>query len=497
MKKNLFVRILAIVLALAMIAGSAFYLIYMIGSSSNAVYAMDSEDEAKIDNIKALITVIENEYKDKVDTKKLINAAYDGIFDMLDPWSVYYASSEEKDSFVNSLSNEELCGIGVTITFNSKDQCYIKKLIPNAPAMKAGLLENDIITAVAGKSVAGLSLDEISKRIQGKEGTTVKVTVIRAGKTLNYNIKREKFNATSVYSKVFNPVTGKEISNTNELAELKGLIGYIEIEEFSETLLRDLYKAKLTLSSYGIDKIIIDLRDNPGGYMGAAMDGVSLFLKSGMPLAKYWKDGKLLDTEGKTTEDNGGSKLVLLINGDSASASEAFAAVLRDNKAATIVGTNSFGKGVAQEIFELGDGSYFKLSTCYFTGPNGNKIDGVGIKPDYLVYNTVALSEEELANLEKNTIPMNEGKKYLTLNSYGLNVFAAQQRLKALGYEVELNSKLDLATMTALKDVQKQAGVYVYGGLDFATTKILEERYQTLFNESGDEQLNKAIELLK
>ncbi|MDO5441558.1 MAG: S41 family peptidase [Bacillota bacterium] len=485
-KRNLASKILVIILVLAMIAGVASCLAYVIAPSSVNVYAANavSDEDAykKLDKLKDIIKIIKENYKEEIAVEKLVNGAYEGVFGQLDDWSVYYASTVEQEAFTNTLTTQQYCGVGLTITAAGTD-CIIDAVNPKGPCKPAGIKAGDIITAVDGKPVKGWSLDQISQALRGKEGTKVKISTTRKGVAYDYTIVRAMLETTDIDSYI--------IPDTS--------IGYIEIASFGEKCANDFTEAVAQLREDGATSFIFDLRNNPGGYMDQALNCAACILKPGDDLVYYYQNGKEIDHLHVVGEDDSPrDKVVILVNENSASAAEVFTAALKGNNNATVVGVNTYGKGVAQEIIDLEDGSSFKLSTLYFTGPKKLAIDGKGIKPDYIVYNNDGfLTSEEAAQLSASFIPLKEDKKFQKKGEYGLNVLAAQQRLKAMGFEVETNSILDDATMAAIMVIQKDAGGTPYGGLDFGTMRAITARFNSYFGGDKDAQLEKAISLLK
>ena len=247
----------------------------------------------------------------------------------------------------------------------------------------------------------------------------------------------------------------------------------------------------------GMEKMIVDVRGNGGGVLRDALNVASMMVAEGKPLVFYEQQGTIIDSF--YSEGNGYKQVptVLLIDKNSASASECLAAAVKDNGAATLVGTTTFGKGLAQIVYEAQNGDSFKLSFCHFLTPKQQRIDGVGITPDIAVYNGAALTREQLDALDGQMLPFEEGKKYFA-GQIGLTVLAAQQRLKALGYNVDENARMDEKTVEALKRIQALYGAGVYGGLDFCTIDLVQRAFEEYLNGDGtDRQLLKAIEVLR
>ena len=400
MKKTKWIaRVLAIILALAMICGSAFYLIYIVAPASYNTYALDAADVEKLYRLEEVIKMIENNYRDKLKGSELVDAAYQGVFDALDKWSVYYASKDDEAEFTNQLTGEKYAGVGMTIV-DYEGQVYVCDLNTKGPAYGAGVQVGDIITAINGASIKKLTLDQVQAKLRGKAGTSLTVKLLRDGKTISVKLVRKELTVSSVRAKIFDSETGKEISDILNLTSKKNLIGYIKIDEFDDGTARAFATELQILKSAGITKLIIDLRDNPGGYMNEALECVSNFLKKGTKLTSYIKQGKTIGTEKSYQDGQYKFNMVLLVDEASASASDAFAAIFKDYKLGKIVGENTFGKGVAQEIFRLSDGSSMKLSTCYFTTPKGKQIHEVGTKPDIEVVSEHDMTEMAILKLE-------------------------------------------------------------------------------------------------
>jgi carboxyl-terminal processing protease len=215
-------------------------------------------------------------------------------------------------------------------------------------------------------------------------------------------------------------------------------------------------------------------------------------------IVHFRQKGDLFETIHATNKKITKLPAALLINGGSASASEILAGALKDNKAAVLVGETTYGKGVAQLMGYTNDGSPYKISIYYFLTPDMHDIEGIGIAPDYAVKNSISEFKEEAAEAYSNFAPFAENAKPAA-GDVGLNVYAAQQRLSLLGYDVSVTAVMDEKTVSALKQFQREHGLYAGGVLDYTTRDKIEE--VTLFYITGesdeDLQLAKAIELLK
>ena len=250
-------------------------------------------------------------------------------------------------------------------------------MFPDGPAKEAGMLPGDILYKVKDILVSGEDLNLlISEHIKGEEGTTVPIEVYRE--------------STDEYIQM--DVERRMVENmTVEYDMLDGHIGYVAVSSFDEPTAEQFRTAIDVLESKGMEGLIVDLRNNGGGLLDAAEDMLDYVLPDGMDAVSfkgkgvedftYVTDSVLFDGE-KTEEHQVDVPMVLLVNGESASASEVFTGALRDNDWATIVGTQTFGKGIAQGVFEMADGSALKLTTAYYYVPSGECIHEVGIAPD-------------------------------------------------------------------------------------------------------------------
>ena len=366
------------------------------------------------------------------------------------------------------------------MTLDGSGNCVITQVNMLGPAYEAGVTAGMIIRSVDGKSISGMTLDQISSLVRGEPGTKAVLQLESNGALQTMEIERKNIKAQTV---------------TYQMLDNK--IGYIAISQFSGETWLEFRTAKLNLIADGMEKLIVDVRDNGGGVMGDALNIAGMLIPQGKPLVFYEQQGEIIDEEysaGGTYKD---VPLVVLINDHTASASECLAAAVKDNGAGTLVGVTTYGKGVAQELVTLDNGDSFKLTFCHFLTPNKQRIDKVGIAPDIAISNGSALTQEQIAKYLESVLPMDEGKKYFK-GQRGLNVLAAQQRLNILGYKVPQNAVMEAATMDALKRIQALYGASPYGGLDFCTIELVDRAfYEFLYGDGTDKQLQKAIEVLQ
>ncbi len=293
-----------------------------------------------------------------------------GIASSLDPYSTYLTPAQLNEVYSQIEGN--FVGLGVELKA-SNGSLLIVKVIPNSPADRAGIRANDRIVAVDGHATSDMSTDQAANMLQGKEGTIVDVTVVSPGfQPRALRVRREQVEVPSVDQvKVIDPANG---------------IGYLRITCFQKTTSRDMDAALWKLNREGMRSLIIDLRGNPGGLLTSSVDLVDKFVDTGI----------IVSTRGRSPQEDYNYQahqagtwrvpLVVLIDGDSASASEIFAGAIRDHRRGTIVGSRSYGKGSVQGIFPLAVGNAgLRLTTAKFYSPNGHPYSQVGVSPDVAV----------------------------------------------------------------------------------------------------------------
>ena len=422
---------------------------------------------------------IHDNYKDEVDYETLINGAFIGVLDSLgDPYSAYYSDPSRVQASEESVVGE-YSGIGVQLGIAASGRCYVTAVIEGGPADRAGIVEGDLFLKVDGKDVASLTPVEVSELLKGEEGTSVSVTIRIKNGEQTFIIKREKMAIT---------ISFYEMKDNG--------VGYIKLMSFEKNSPAEFYKAKAELIKAGATSLIVDLRDNHGGYLNSALAIADEFIEEG-DMLHLRKKGKIVQTVRPTDRKKTEIPIVLLINENSASSAEVLAAALQDNGKAILVGTGTYGKGAAQIIRKTESGVPFKISEYDLLRPNGKDIESVGVTPDYEVQNRLGERREDAAKAYDSFAPFAEDAKYKA-GETGLNVFAAQQRLDLLGYQLELTAAMDVVTVATIKAFQQEQGLYAYGVLDFTTmSKIEDETLIYINNDSKEDlQLKKAIELM-
>jgi len=350
------ISFMVITFALGLIVGG----IIMYGKGK---YKSDVNDS--LDEFIATYNDILSEYYEPVDGDKLLEAGINGMVSYLgDPYSVYY-DVEETEVFNETLDGK-YSGIGAEIKYDG-DNVMIATIFPNSPAEKAGLKENDIILKVDGKEVDKTNLTNVTKVVKGITGTDVILTVKRDKEELDIKVTRGMVDIKSVKGEIINEKNKK--------------IGYLEVSIFAENTDRQFAEELKKLEEEKIDSLIIDLRGNTGGHLKTVTNMISLFIKKGEVIYQLKTRDKVEEFKDETS-DSRSYPIVILIDSYSASASEVFTAALKESGNATVVGKTSFGKGKVQKSQQLSSGAMIKYTFQEWLTPDGNYIDGVGIKPD-------------------------------------------------------------------------------------------------------------------
>ncbi len=325
-----------------------------------------SSGSSLIKTLESFKTMLEQKYIGEIDEEKLIEGAIKGYVEGLEDPYTEYLTKEEMQDFTEETSGEYV-GIGVYITnYKTNNSILVVGVMKGSPALDAGMQAGDIIEKIDGTLYTGEQLNAATRVLKGQEGTNVKVTIVRDGKEEELNIVRKKITVDHVASQM-----------------LEDNIGYIQVDSFDSGVADRAEEQLNELKEKGAKGIILDLRSNGGGIVDEATGIADLFLNKGETV---------LITKGKSeNEDETKAKkdpiikdipLVVLVNQGSASASEILAGALKDKYGATIVGMNTYGKGVIQTLYSLSNGGGLKITTEEYYTPNHNKINKVGIKPD-------------------------------------------------------------------------------------------------------------------
>lgn len=353
-------QILSLVLSLVLIFPNAAF------SSANIEAQEVQEPRADIEFFRDVLDLIENDYPFEVDESQLIEAGVKGMLRSVDPYSDYYTKEEAEDIFSEIDGN--FTGIGVYIELID-EKLNIIGTIKGGSAEEVGLKKDDIIVEVDGVDISGKKLEEVTAMIKGEAGTIVDIKIKRGEELLSFKMERKNIK--------INPV---------EYKLLEGDIGYIQLSTFNAQSVDEMKKALKFFEGKKVDDIILDIRDNPGGLFFEAIEITKLFLPKGDIVHRRRKGENLISY--KSFTDAKDYNLVVLVNENSASASEILAGAIKDRGAGRLVGEKTFGKGIIQTFIPITGGSMVKLTTAEYLTPNKKSIHGKGIEPDIVVENT-------------------------------------------------------------------------------------------------------------
>ncbi len=319
----------------------------------------------ELDEFVSTYNTINNSYYKKVSKDKLVDAAIEGMLSSLDdPYSEYMNKTDSTE--FNETVNGEYDGIGITI-ISDNDAVKIVSVFDNSPAKKIGLKAGDEITSINDEKVANKNTEQISKLI--KNSKKVKIKVIRDNEEKEYTIKKGTVDIPSV--------TSKMIDKDNK-------IGYISISIFSSNTYKEFNKALEKLEKNNMKALVIDVRNNPGGHLDQVSDIIDLFLNKNDVMYQIKNNGKKKKVYAATNSKRK-YKIAVLINKNSASASEILAAALKDSYNSSVVGVNSYGKGSVQKQYKLSNGSSIKYTVKKWYTPKGESIDKKGVEPTEII----------------------------------------------------------------------------------------------------------------
>lgn len=321
-----------------------------------------------------IAAMLEENYIGDFENTELADTMYASMASSMgDPYTVYL-TEKQMQSFLQS-SDGTISGIGIVISQDTDTGSFvIREVLEGSPAEKVGLMAGDIIVSIDEKSVEGLTVVDISSLTRGQKGTKIKVTVERDGKVLSFETERSNIDMQYVKGSI------------------NGDIGYIKIIEFSKLTAKQFETTLKAMIEHNIKGLIIDLRDNPGGMIDSVTKIADDLLPEGIITYTVDKNGNRNDFLSEEGEID--IPIAVLVNGGSASASELLAGALQDHDKAEIVGTQTFGKGIVQGLYSLGDGSGIKITIQKYYTPDGVCIQGIGITPDYVVENSDETDEQ-------------------------------------------------------------------------------------------------------
>ena len=309
-------------------------------------------------------------YNGEIKKSDILDGAKKGMVEALGDDYTAYMNAERSSDFYNDLHGNVGSGIGVEVGVRDG---YVRVLrtLPDNPALRAGILAGDIIFKIDGEEVWALTADEVAVKVRGETGTNVEVTVVRNGKEITFNLVREKINNVSAY------------------VEYDGTTAIVHITRFDEDTGKKVQEMAKEFASKNVSKVILDLRNNGGGYVSAAQDLLALWIDNQTVVqqkSKHYGDTESKTTSGKAILRN--MNTVVLVNGSTASAAEIVAGAFQDYGVAKIVGEKTYGKGVVQGLYNLSDGGTLKVTIAEWQTPKGRSINGIGITPDIEVTRT-------------------------------------------------------------------------------------------------------------
>jgi carboxyl-terminal processing protease len=415
---------------------------------------------------------LKNSYFEDIEQEDLINGAINGMVQALDdPYSDYMDTKEAKNFHESISSSFE--GIGAEIQ-ELDGFIQIVSPIKESPAEKAGLKPNDKVISVDGKSIQGMSATEAVLLIRGEKGSSVTLTIERPGmaEPMDVSIVRDTIPIETVYG---------------EMIEGEEGIAKVQLTSFSENTTKELIKTLNELESQGMEGLVLDLRQNPGGLLDQAIAIASLFLPDDeMILQIEDREGNRQEIKSSSSHSNPDVSLVVIVDKGSASASEILAGAFKESGDITLVGEKTFGKGTVQRAQDFKDGSNLKFTTEKWLTPKGNWIHKKGIKPDV-----------EVALPDYASLTLINPESELKLSTSSTEVQTAQKMLKAIGFDPgREDGFFDENTEQAVKNFQAQEKIENNGILTGETTTRLMQSLRE-FVQSNDTQLQKAVEILK
>lgn len=357
---------LAIIIVMSMIIGSVFTM-FIKGNNNSVNYSYSSKDRKEFNSLYETYDTIMKDYYKSVDSNTLIEGAINGMLGSLDDEHTMYFDKKSKEAFDAELSGNYY-GIGAQIQLTGEGTIRITKVFNDSPAEKAGLKAEDVFVSVDGVSVEGKSATEVANMLKSSTVKTSKIVIKRDGNEISFDVTKENITLFSVSSEI--------LKNNNKN------IGYLSVSIFGQKTYSQFKDALLKLESQDMDSLIIDLRGNTGGYLYTVTnmleefvgkDNIMYQIQSSSGVKKY-KSSK---------ETSRKYKIVILVDENSASASEIMAASMKENYGAVLVGKTTYGKGTVQTTKDLSNGSMIKYTIEKWLTPNGKNIDKEGITPDY------------------------------------------------------------------------------------------------------------------
>lgn len=474
-------RITAFVLTAVMLCFSTV-------SYANTTYlnALDMTDGEKVsDFYDSVLDYIVKNYKYDITKEELLSSAVKsllkdhpelfselgkGAFEALDENSAFYTDEEYTD--VYSDVSGVYVGVGILV-HQEGTKVVLGEPLENSPALYSGLKVGDIVLSVNGEDVTGYALDKVTSLIKGPAGTEVEIEVLRGGKHYTYKMNRAEIK--------INPIEYYLIEESN--------VGYVKISTFNVSTSDEFAKAMKYFGEAGVKNVILDLRNNLGGYLNAAVNVASYFIPDGelVVTEEYKKAEKSKEHFAKKTDKK--FKAVVLINEYSASASEVVSCALRDYGSGVLVGKRSYGKGTVQTTTRIRSLDVLWMTVAKYYTKSHTEIHKEGIEPDYIVSNSTE-------KFDMKNVPSYEITKIIKEGDRGDEVTAIKKRLTYLGYYLSDDDVFDENTKLAVSDFQENFGLFPYGEADLTTqVKINDVLRDTTV--TVDNQYNKALEIAK
>lgn len=429
---------------------------------------LTNDQRTQVKKIEEVYQTLNSEYYKNQSSEKLANAAIDGMVKELDDPYSEYMTKNETQSFNEDVSGD-FVGIGAEMQ-KKNDKIEITSPMKQSPAEKAGLKPKDVVTKVDGKSIKGQPLEAIVKKVRGKQGTTVTLTIERAGQSHDIKIKRDKIHVKSVEYKKH------------------GNVGVFTINKFQSSTSAELKSAIIKSHKEGVRKIVLDLRNNPGGLLDEAVKMANIFIDKGDTVVQLekGKQKEAIKTPNDATKEAQDMDVSILVNKGSASASEVFTGAMKDYDKAKVYGTKTFGKGIVQTTHEFKDGSLLKFTNMKWLTPKSHYIHGKGINPDIKINSPAYESLNVIPN--DKTYQLGDNNKHVKTMKVGLT---------ALGYKVDNESnEFDSSLENAIKSFQKDNNLIMDGKF----TKQTNEKFTQQLVDKANEQdtvLNTLLKKLK
>lgn len=446
----------------------------------------DYELSAEFDVYQNILTFIENTYIDDSvnegelfikgvsnllkENPEMMAKLFKATFEELDMYSEYY-TRDEYNEYMKQVNNV-FYGIGIVMRMGDSGYVVVNEVIDGGPAAEGGLKVGDEIIAVDGINVTGYDMDEVRSLVVGEIDTPVEISVRRGEDAVTYKLYRAPVNYSTVSGGI-----------------LEGNIGYIQITNFSDTTADEFTEFTDRLKEDGVKKLILDLRNNPGGYVTSAVQIASELIPEGKIIEVKFRDEKN-NVSYESYLKEAPFDICVLGNEHTASAAEILTSSITESGTGILVGDTTYGKALVQDIFRMPYGQAMKMTIGEYITRGGNQINQVGIEPDKFVLNGVRPVDTS------SYTPFEYSSKY-SVGSSGADVKAAEERLSRMGYNVgEVDENYTAETAKAVEKFQEDAGLFPYGVLDRTTQVSINNTFLEL-TEVVDNQFDCAYEYLK